>query len=198
MLRRHFVLLIVIHPLDGDIKPGCPVGDYQHSRLYAGTRYSPSPFLHHSTYNMNSMPTSSCWSLTHWPLSQTVHPLIQDKAQQAYTPGGTRSRTLHVWGSGWTYSHKEHGGFISTRKMAWVFPECWGLTLMQVDQVLPSRHAAPHWHWFFQIQVTCPGTDRWSTLQLPPTSGRHCTAYVVPRPPLYKAHCTVSMATRHS
>ena len=43
------------------------------------------------------------------------------------------------------------------------FPNVRHRLKLQVDQALPSRHAAPHRPWFIQVQVACLGTDKGAT-----------------------------------
>ena len=50
MLRRHIVLLIVIHPSDGDVKPGGPLGAFREEQAMSWHRVSPSPFLSSSSH----------------------------------------------------------------------------------------------------------------------------------------------------
>ena len=45
MLRRHIVLMIVICPLDGYIKPGGPLGAFWEQQAMSRHQVSPSPFL---------------------------------------------------------------------------------------------------------------------------------------------------------
>ena len=50
MLRRHIVLLIAIHPSDGDVKPGGPLGAFQKEQAIRRHRVSPPPFLSSSSH----------------------------------------------------------------------------------------------------------------------------------------------------
>ena len=50
MLRRHTVLLIAIHPSDGDTKPGDPLGAFRQEQAMSRHRVSPSPFLSSSSH----------------------------------------------------------------------------------------------------------------------------------------------------
>ena len=45
MLRRHIVLLIAIRPLDGDVKPGGPLGAFREEQAMSWHWVSPSCFL---------------------------------------------------------------------------------------------------------------------------------------------------------
>ena len=49
-LRRHIVLLIVIRPSDGDVKPGSPLGAFQEEQAMSRHQVSPSPFLSSSSH----------------------------------------------------------------------------------------------------------------------------------------------------
>ena len=62
MLRRHIVLLIAIHPSDGDVKPDSPLGAFQEEQAMCQHRVSPSPFHHYLTLVLRVM-----WS------AQAVH-----------------------------------------------------------------------------------------------------------------------------
>ena len=44
MLRRHIVLLIVIHLSDGDVKPGGPLGAFREEQAMSRHQVSASPF----------------------------------------------------------------------------------------------------------------------------------------------------------
>ena len=59
MLRRHIVLLIAIHPLDGDIKPGGPRGAFQEEQAMSQHRVLPSPFLSLSSHTTQLHYTNS-------------------------------------------------------------------------------------------------------------------------------------------
>ena len=50
MLRRHIVLLIVIRPSDGDVKPGGPLGALREEQVMSQHWISPSPFLSSSSH----------------------------------------------------------------------------------------------------------------------------------------------------
>ena len=52
MLRRHivFIPLIAIRPLDGDVKPGGPLGAFREDQAISRHRVSPSPFLSSSSH----------------------------------------------------------------------------------------------------------------------------------------------------
>ena len=50
MLRRHIVLLIVIRPSDGDVKPGGPLGTFREEQAMSRHLVSPSPFLSSSSH----------------------------------------------------------------------------------------------------------------------------------------------------
>ena len=50
MLRRHIVLLKAIHPSDGDVKPGGPLGAFQEEQAMSRHWVSPSPFLSSSSH----------------------------------------------------------------------------------------------------------------------------------------------------
>ena len=45
MLRRHVALLIAIHPSDGNVKPGGPLGAFREEQAMSRHRISRSPFL---------------------------------------------------------------------------------------------------------------------------------------------------------
>ena len=49
MLTRHIVLLIVIRPSDGDVKPGGPLGAFWEEQAMSQHQVSPSPFLSSSS-----------------------------------------------------------------------------------------------------------------------------------------------------
>ena len=50
MLRRHIVLLIAIHPSDGDVKPGGPLGAFREEQAMSRHQISASPFLSSSSH----------------------------------------------------------------------------------------------------------------------------------------------------
>ena len=50
MLKRHVVLLIVIHPSDGDVKPGGPLGAFREEQAMSRHWVSPSIFLSSSSH----------------------------------------------------------------------------------------------------------------------------------------------------
>ena len=49
MLRRHIILLIAIRLLDGDVKPGGPLGAFQEEQAISRHPASPSPILSSSS-----------------------------------------------------------------------------------------------------------------------------------------------------
>ena len=51
MLRRHIILLIAIHLLDGDVKPGSPLGSFREEQAMSRHQVSPSPFLSSSLFH---------------------------------------------------------------------------------------------------------------------------------------------------
>ena len=53
-MRRYIVLLIAIHPSDGDIKPGSPLGAFQEEKAMGWHQVSPSPFLSSSSSSHTS------------------------------------------------------------------------------------------------------------------------------------------------
>ena len=59
MLRRHIVLLIVIRPSDGDVKPGGPLGAFRVEQAMSQHRVSPSPFLTSSSHRTQLHYTNS-------------------------------------------------------------------------------------------------------------------------------------------
>ena len=59
MLRRHIILLIAIHPLDGDIKPGSSLGAFREEQAMSRHRVSPSPFLSSSFHTTQFHYTNS-------------------------------------------------------------------------------------------------------------------------------------------
>ena len=50
MLSRHIVLLIAIHPSDGEVKHGNPHGTFREEQAMSRHRVSPSPFLSSSSH----------------------------------------------------------------------------------------------------------------------------------------------------
>ena len=59
MLRRHIVLLIAIRPLDGDVKPGSPLGAFRQEQAMSWHWVSPSPFLSSSSHRTQLLYTYS-------------------------------------------------------------------------------------------------------------------------------------------
>ena len=59
MLRRHIVLLIVISPADGDVKPGGPLGAFREEQAMSRHRVSPSPLLSSSSHTIQLHHTNS-------------------------------------------------------------------------------------------------------------------------------------------
>ena len=59
MLRRHIVLLIVIHQSDGDVKPGGPLGAFREEQAMSRHGVSPSPFLSSSSHTTQLHYTNS-------------------------------------------------------------------------------------------------------------------------------------------
>ena len=76
MLRRHIVLLIAIRPLDGDIKPGGPLGAFQEEQAMSRHRVSPSPFLSSSSHTTQTVTHTVTLTSTSYNTVQILFPHV--------------------------------------------------------------------------------------------------------------------------
>ena len=67
MLRRHIVgiLLIAIHPSDGDVKPGSPLGAFRKEQAMSRHRVSPSPFLSSTSIRTTQLHYTNSYTYSH-------------------------------------------------------------------------------------------------------------------------------------
>ena len=65
MLRRHIVLLIVIRPSDGDVKPGGHLGAFREEQAISRHWVSPSPFLSSSSSRTTQLHYTNSYTYSH-------------------------------------------------------------------------------------------------------------------------------------
>ena len=78
MLRRHIILLIVIRPSDGDVKPDGPLGAFREEQAMSQHQVSHSPFLSSSSHRtqLHYTNTYTYSHLNHNFLQYTIQILV--------------------------------------------------------------------------------------------------------------------------
>ena len=126
MLRRHIVLLIVIHPSDGDVKPDGPLGAFREEQAMSRHRVSSFPFLSSSSSHTTQLHYTNSYTYSHPNLNFLQHCTDTLPTRNVVCPSG-------AW-----LKNRPH--LTPSIHLAWN-PKC---IIVQCVGIWNIQHAAPH------------------------------------------------------